>query len=310
MYLGIDIGGTNFKYGIVNHLDEIVYSNSLPSCPEKGKEYLLSKLLEVCTGELIDRFSIKSIGIGLPGIICKNGVVKVLPNLPGWDNTDLKSILNQNLNIPFYIDNDARMAAIAELTSGAGRDFNDFLYVTLGTGIGSAIIINREIYRGYNNSAGEIGHIIIDCNAKKEDFSFPYRIGILEEYAGRTQIIAIADRILISDSYSYLHNINDFDVVDISREAENGDRAAIKIISQAAEYIGIGLVSVMNFLDIRFIVIGGGIAKSELLLKKIEETIKFRALPNVSEYFKIVRAKFQADTGIIGSAIAAKFYAK
>jgi glucokinase len=309
MYLGIDIGGTNFKYGVVNNSNDIVYSETLPSCPEKGKDYIISKLINICTGVLIEKYNVQSIGIGLPGIISKNEVVKILPNLPGWDNTDLKSILSQNLKIPFYIDNDARMAAIAELTSGSGREFNDFLYITLGTGIGSAIIINREIYRGYNNSAGEIGHIIIDCNAKNNDFSNPYRIGILEEYAGRIQILELAKKILKNNPDSSLIN-NNIDVSDIAKEAESGDKAAIDIISKTAEYIGIGLVSVMNFLDIRIIVIGGGISKSDLLLKKIEETIKFRALPNVSGYFKIIRAQFKADTGIIGSAIASKFYAK
>lgn len=309
MYLGIDIGGTNFKYGIVNDNCEIIYSNSLPTSPEKGRDYLLNGIINICTGELIEKHQVKSIGIGLPGIINKNGIIKILPHLPGWENTDLKSILTQNLKIPFYIDNDARMAAIAELSSGAGRELNDFLYVTLGTGIGSAIIINREIYRGFNNSAGEIGHIIIDCNAQAKDYSDTYRIGILEEFAGRTQIIEMAKNYLAGNPDSILNNIENIDVSDISNFAESGDSTAIEIISKTAEYIGIGLVSVMNFLDLRYIIIGGGISKSDLLLKKIEETIKFRALPNVSEYFRIVRARFQADTGIIGSAISAKFYA-
>lgn len=304
MHLGIDIGGTNFKYAISNLDNFEIEAISFPINPKNSKPEILNYI-----DKIISENDISKVGIGVPGIINQSGIIKVLPNLPDWENFDLRSYFADK-NIPVYYDNDANIAALAELYEGEGKDLENFLYITLGTGIGAGIIMNRQILRGDTNSTGEIGHTIIDRNADINSFNPKFRTGIVEEYAGRNQILELCKGILQNYPESSLNQIPNFDVKDIEIEAQKGDVAAAKVLEITGYNIALAITNALNLLDLHTVIIGGGISKSQTILHHINENIKLRALPHIAEDFKIKNAKFTSNTGVIGSLIAAKFLAK
>jgi len=304
MYLGIDIGGTNFKFAISNLENFEIETFSFPINPKNSKLEILNHIEKI----LLEN-NITKVGIGVPGIINQSGIIKVLPNLPDWENFDLRQFFEQR-NVPVYYDNDANIAALAELYEGEGKDLKNFLYVTLGTGIGAGIIINRQILRGDTNSSGEIGHTIIDKNASIYDFNPKYRTGIVEEFAGRNQILKLCRFVLTYNPDSSLHHIPNYDVKDIEVEAQKGDIAANNVLGSIGYYISLAITNALNLLDLHTVIIGGGISKSQTIIKHIYENIKLRALPHISEDIVIKNAKFTSNTGVIGALIAAKFLAK
>jgi glucokinase len=211
--------------------------------------------------------------------------------------------LRAKYSIPISIDNDANAAAIAELIAGNGQHLDNFVYITLGTGIGGAIIINRKIYHGAIGGAGEIGHLIIDADFFDNEIP-TYRNGIIEEKIGRSAIIKLAKKLISKNPNTKLQNIN-FDVADISKFAEEKDIVAVECLAIIGRYLAKGIVSINHILDISNFIIGGGISQSELLINVAKETASAYSLPSVSE-INIVRAKFLNNTGIIGAALLGK----
>ncbi len=303
MYLGIDIGGTNFKYSVSN-LDRFeIEAKSFPIDSNNSKSFILTKIDEILASN-----DISKVGIGLPGIISQSGIIKTLSNLPEWDNFDFKAFFD-NRNIPCYIDNDANIAALAELYEGEGKHLDNFIYITLGTGIGAGIIINRNILRGDSDAAGEIGFTIIDRSANLSKSSAQFRVGTVEEYAGRMAILRLAYEIKLKYPESMLNNIDNFDVIDIDRFAKSGDEASIEVLNTTAYNISIAVTNIVNLLDIHTVILGGGIAASHLIINQIYNNTKLRVLPHITEKLVIKNAKFLSNTGVIGSLIAAKFLA-
>ena len=205
------------------------------------------------------------------------------------------------------MDNDANAAAVAELIAGNGKELNNFVYITLGTGVGGAIIINKEVYRGNIGGAGEIGHIIFNSTNMNKEVNKPaYRNGALETYIGREAII---------NNYKKQCNENnipvpaDIDVSDISILAENNDKIAVKTLKEAGFKLGIAIATINHILDIGNFIIGGGISQSKLLLTSSEITAREHSLPSVSK-IKIQQAKFIQNTGIIGAALLGKIGSK
>jgi glucokinase len=307
MFAGIDIGGTNIKYGIINHDGEIVFRDSIPTEPQKGPEHMIQSLHAI-----IDRLTnthpdIQSVGIGFPSVVNpKDGCIYHPPNLPGWGIVPLRQILQSKNSVPIAIDNDANVAALAESTLGAGKDCSHFLYVTLGTGIGGGIIINHALYAGEKGGAGEIGHIIIKSDEIPGD-ELPYRTGTLEHHLGRYGLIRMALEIARDYPDSMLHSFVPLDVEDISLSAEKGDEAAILCMKKAGTLLGLGLASILAILDMHVIVIGGGISQScSTFFDAILETIQRRALPTIANFVEIRKAHFTSHAGLIGASMLGK----
>ena len=298
-YLGIDIGGTSFKSGVIDENIEIIYQNYLPtSCNQTNDQALnnLSFLIDDATS----KYKIESVGVGIPCVV-SNDKIKMAPNLPNWKNIDFGTFLRKKYFLPFVIDNDANAAAFAELIAGNGKDLDNFVYITLGTGVGGAIIINKNIYRGNVGGAGEIGHIIFD--SIQYDNKKIYRNGVLETMIGRQGII---------DNYNKLNKKNDaenykneIDVEYIAKLAEGGDEIAVQTINTAGVLLGFSVTTINHILDIGNFIIGGGISQSKLLLETAKIVAKERSLPSVSKV-KILQAKFIQNTGIIGAALLGK----
>lgn len=307
MYLGIDIGGTNIKTGILDEDLKLIDSASSPTITREEAEYTLSGFIQLVRETLDSHTNIKSIGVGIPGIVSEEGTLVVSPNLSGWVNLPIKSQLEHEFELPVKMDNDANTAALAELVLGAGKDIEDFLYITLGTGVGGAIIHRGQIIRGSYGAAGEIGHTIIDIDANHDVAGRFYRLGTLEEYIGRTKIIERARHEAEDFPESELNNLESFDVEEISDLVDRKDPAAVRCFLDIGKKLGAGLSSAMNLLDIRTVIVGGGISlASDLLFDTAEETIRHRAMPHIADSFQLRKAKFLQDAGIIGAALLGK----
>lgn len=306
MFLGIDLGGTNLKIGIINNSNNVIFQRVIPTNAQKGYKSLLDRILFYVDKALSNYQNIKSIGIGVPGWVSDKGIIKICPNLPEWVNINLKPIFKKNFKLPFAIDNDANTGALAEMEIGAGTNSTHFIYVTLGTGIGGAIVIDRQIYKGVTGGAGEIGHTIIDFNSRINEES-PYRSGVLETFIGKNQISEFAFEYLKGHPDSTLNEAPKIDPYYISQCAAEGDQTSIEILERVGFCLGIGLSTLMNILDISMVIVGGGISECHpTLFESALATIRTRALPPIAKRAKIVKGQFTKNAGIIGAALLGK----
>jgi glucokinase len=230
--------------------------------------------------------SIRAIGIGAPGpILFDKGIVVEAPNLPGWHHVNLKKILEKEFKVPVFVDNDANCAALAEAKFGAGKNVQNFIYVTVSTGIGGGIIIDRKLYHGIQGSAGEFGHMKIIpeggplCGCG--------RTGCLEALA----------------SGSAMKRESGIDALALELAARQGDPKAQAVIRQAAHYLAIGVGNLINIFNPQLVIIGGGVSNMrELLIDPVREEIKQHALKLPVRHVKVVRAKLGTKAGVLGAA--------
>ncbi len=311
--IGIDLGGTSIKIGIVNSKGKIVSKLSLPTKAEEGPNIVVSQIKKGIK-EIIsshNKLKIDGIGIGSPGVIsAKKGTVENPPNFPGWEKVNLKHQLKKSFNYNIFIENDANAAAIGEMIFGSGKKINSFIMITLGTGVGGGIIYNKKIFRGDFGAAGELGHTTIDYNGTKCKCG---SYGCIETYVGNNYMVNRVKAELKGNPNSKIMELIDYRFANltpkiISDAAQTGDRFAVKVISDTGFYLGCALASVANLLDISTFVIGGGVAGfGKLLFNSIEETIKQRVLKPLSPRVKILPAKLQNEAGIKGAS-ALVFY--
>ncbi|MFI5237842.1 MAG: ROK family protein, partial [Ignavibacteriales bacterium] len=181
--IGVDLGGSSIKLGIVTNTGRIIKKISLRTEAEKGPKKVIEKIISGIK-ELIEnsKYKISGIGIGCPGVVTPGkGIVENPPNLPGWDRVNIGKIISREFKKTVLVDNDANAAAIGELTFGSGKKYKSFIMITLGTGVGGGIVIDKKIYHGDFGAAGEIGHISIDYNGPKCNCG---SFGCIESYAG------------------------------------------------------------------------------------------------------------------------------
>lgn len=295
--LGIDVGGTNIKLGLVGKAGNVRYRTYLST---KGfihdKTALINALVLSCQN-LLSQASLKKkdllgIGIGLPGLIdMRRGVVNFLVNIPGWRNVPLKSIFEKKLKISTFLDNDVNVVTLGEWKFGAGRGIKNMVCLTLGTGVGGGLVIENKLYRGEGFAAGEIGHIPLNekgpsCNCGG--------YGCLERYVGNQYLLQRAKAIFKRD----------ISLEEIDKLANDGNPRAIEFWREVAVHLGNALVGVVNLINPKYIIIGGGIAAAhKYLFKTIYETIRKRSLKIPSQMVKIVKTKLGNEAGIIGAYV-------
>lgn len=310
--IGVDLGGTNIKFGIANEKGKISKKIVLPTKAEKGPESVISQILKGINS-ILDKSKdeIKGIGIGAPGtVISAKGTVEHPPNFPDWGKVHLGKIVSKKTNLSVQVENDANAAAIGELIYGAGKKLNDFLMVTLGTGVGGGIIFNKQLYRGSHGAAGEIGHISINHNGRKCKCGSR---GCVETYIGNKYLISNVKKQLLRHRDSLIYKMIEgnnslLSPKLISEAAEQHDDFAISIIVNAGQSLGYGISSVINVLDITNVIIGGGVAGfGEILFRSIESTIQRRVMKPFRDKIKILPAGLKNEAGIKGAA-ALVFY--
>ena len=307
--IGVDVGGTNVKVALVDKSGSIAYSDTVPTRAEMGYEYTISNIIKAIQNLMkeskVTKDQIEGIGFGFPGQIdCDNGIVRLAPNIPGWVDIPIADIVSQEFSIPVKVDNDVRCAALAELNYGAGRGAKNLVCITVGTGIGSGLIVNGKLVRGASNAAGEIGHIklqmengpICGCGDR----------GCLEAFASGPAIVAMAEEYIRGGKSTKYRELANPDITPyiVAEAAKQGDVVAKKIFETIGNYIGVGLASVVNLLNPEKIVIGGGVADAgELLFTPIKETLKKRTMPIQGACVEVVHAELGNTAGVIGASL-------
>jgi glucokinase len=307
-FLGIDFGATNCKYGILDIKGNLKYMKTHPikdiSIPGKFLDFI-SYIVE----KNIKKYKIKAIGIGLPGQIdYRKGFIYNLTNIKGWENLEFRKLIKKKVNLPAFIDNDVNIATIGEKYKGAGIKYQNFIMVTLGTGVGGGIFLNNKLYRGRDYMGGEIGHIPLKPNGPKCKCG---GIACLERYIGSKYIVKRAYRSLKKNKNSLLYEFykreEEITPKIISDCAKKGDLLAIKIWEKMAVYLATTLAGIINFLNIEVIIIGGGVANAgKFLFEPLKKELKKRTLPISGKRIKILKSKLGNKAGVIGAGIFAK----
>lgn len=309
MYIGIDLGGTNIAVGVVNKEGKILKSGSRPTLATRHYTEIVKDMAELCT-ELLSEcgFSVddlEGIGIGSPGTIdSANGVIVYSNNLH-WDNVPLAEELQKYINVPVQIENDANAAALGEyVVNGDGAE--SFVAITLGTGVGGGIIINKGIYRGFNGAGGELGHITLVNNGESCTCG---RNGCWEAYASVTALINQTKKAIEAHPESLMTSVAEKEGKVSGRTsfeaAKQGDAVAQSVVDQYIEYVADGITSIINIFQPNVLVIGGGISKEgDRLLNPIKEYVKKYSYCKAVAQTEIKIATLMNDAGIIGAAFA------
>ncbi|PIS30449.1 transcriptional regulator [Candidatus Saganbacteria bacterium CG08_land_8_20_14_0_20_45_16] len=286
MIIGIDLGGTKIAGVLCTPSGKVLTDVHIPTEASQGKKHVIANIKKaishLANGQ---RVKIQAIGIGAPGpIIYDEGIVVEAPNLPGWKRVNLKKILQKEFKFPVFVDNDANCAALAEARFGAGKSVRHFLYLTISTGIGGGIIIDKKLYRGAIGAAGEIGHMTIDYQGQQCSCG---RLGCLEALASGTA----------------LKRKTGLDALSLELAACQGDKKAQKAITELAHYLAIGIGNLVNIFNPQLIVIGGGLSNMRgLLFDPLKKEFKRYALTLPAQSVKIVRAKLGTQAGPLGAA--------
>ncbi|MDE6733427.1 MAG: ROK family glucokinase [Oscillospiraceae bacterium] len=307
--IGIDLGGTNIKVGLVNEKYEIIAKASTPTDLPRPAEAVCKSIVDtvwkVLNEAKVTIGEVESIGIGTPGVANRNsGVVLYSCNLD-FKNTDLRSLIKKYLDKPVYVENDANAAAFGEVLAGAGKGFKDVIVVTLGTGVGGGIIIDGKIYTGFNFCGAELGHTVIEFNGRQCSCG---RKGCFEAYSSATALINMTKESMEAHKDSKMWEIaGSLDGVD-GKTAFDGmradDAAAKAVVDMYIEYLGCGLTNIINTFQPEMLLIGGGICKEgENLTKPLGEIVKRDSYCiDAERVTKLDICKLGNDAGIIGAA--------
>ena len=301
MILGIDIGGTNIKFGVVTYDYQLIKTWSIPTLSQRDIAEIVDDMIAKAR-EIQAEYAFDRIGIGTPGDIdSEKGVCQRAGNLP-YKQTPLVAMIREALGVPTYIANDATAALYGELYAGAGKDYQNIIMITLGTGVGGGIAINGKPYLGSKGYGGELGHMIIHYDG----LPCPCGLrGCYEQYASVTALIRQTKEAVANHPDSLLAKTfgENGTALDLFNAKENGCPVAAAVIDQYAEYIAIGLNSYENIFQPEAFIIGGAISQQgDNLLNPIRAKLDKPAV--------LLTSSLKNDAGVIGAAVIAVEFAK
>lgn len=296
LYAGFDLGGTQLKYGLIDGEGAIVFKDKTPT-PVTIAGFI--ELIRSVWKELGARAGgpVPAAGLGLPGIYSeKDGRVLQSPNYPGLDAFDLAPALDGAIDAPHWVNNDANLAAYGEWAVGAGRGASSLVLLTIGTGIGSGIILDGELWTGACGFAGELGHVVV--NPEGETCNCGVR-GCLETEASAPKIV--------KNYRAFSGRSEPLTAEDVYLLAKAGDSDARQSFAQAGYYLGIGLGVVINFLNPETILLGGGVMTTgEFLMGPAVAEARRRCFKAAFACCSIAKAVLGNDAGLVGAALWAK----
>lgn len=307
--VGIDLGGTKILIGLINKdTGEVLYHVKKKTKKDKGPKNIMKKMIEgieeLFEQSSISKDKINSIGVGAAGQIDrKNGVLIGAPNLDCYD-LNIKEILQEHFNLPVYLGNDVEIATIGEQKFGAGKGCDDFVCVFVGTGVGSAIVKNGKIITGATGTAGEIGHIIVDLNGRQCACGAH---GCLEAYASRSAIERRIEGALKKGRQScildYLETGKSITSSMIQKSIEREDELVLQCVTEASEYLSGGIASIINFINPKLIILGGGLIEAvDFFYQKTIKKAKAKSLPVPAKHIEFKKAELGDFSGVIGAA--------
>jgi len=310
LILGVDLGGTKILTAVTNSQGKMLSRDHSITPAQKGHEAVIQSILESAHRALeeanIAISEIFAIGIGAAGISNPEaGILFTSPNLPGWQNVPLRDIIQSKLGKKAFLINDANAAALGEFYFGAARGARNFIYITLGTGIGGGIVIDGKIYTGAIGAAGEVGHMTIDdngsiCNCGNR--------GCWEMLASGTALAREAKHRIEEGARTSILEYADGDIEKVTAQvihsaAEQGDSLAKELIARTGYYVGVGLVNLINIFNPELIVIGGGLSNiGDMLLEPAFKTAGERAYKEAFQAVRFASAELGRNSGVLGAA--------
>lgn len=313
--IGIDLGGTNIVASVVDDDYNIIGTSKTPTNSPRSADEIFDDIADVCKEAVktagLTMEDIDSVGMGTPGTVNQDGVIEFANNL-AFNNVPARTMLAKRINKPeekVFIENDANCAALGEAYAGCGNGAKDFVAVTLGTGVGSGVIIGGKIVNGVNYAGGECGHMVIVVDGEQCSCG---RKGCWEAYASATALIRQTKKAMEEYPDSLMHKLAKEEGKVSGRTAFDamrlGDIAGIKVVDDYIKYVACGLINIVNALQPEIICIGGGICnEGETLMKPLRRFVQSERYSIHSKIqTKIVKAELGNDAGVIGAALLGK----
>ena len=315
-YIGIDLGGTNIAVGLVDEEGKIIHKDSVPTLNEREYPEIIKDMamlsLKVIEDSGVSLKEVKSIGIGSPGTPNSEEGILVYANNLKFRNVPMRAEIQKYIDLPVYLDNDANVAALAESVAGACKGARHSVTITLGTGVGTGVVIDGKVYSGFNNAAAEMGHMVIVVDGEQCTCG---RKGCWEAYASATALIRQTKKAAVANPDSLINKLVAGDLSRINAKvpfdaARQGDRVGLQIVEEYMKYLAEGLANVIIIFQPEIIAIGGGISKEgEYLLAPLRKLVSERiyTVEGVPQT-RIVAAQLGNDAGIVGAAMLGKMY--
>ncbi|HNB09186.1 MAG TPA: ROK family protein [bacterium] len=303
--VGLDLGGTNLKYGIVSDRGEVIYQNVIPVFADHGRDHVLQTMVDAAYECVMfgrkESFEVEGIGVGCPGTIDSDRGISLgpTPHLPDWENAPIAEYISQKMNLPVFADNDANFMAFGEAMLGAGKQYKLVVGITLGTGVGGGIIINGNIFHGSSYNGAELGHTIVEAHGRPCGCG---NQGCLEQYAGGKYIVKEALSAIARGDKSVLSSVENITPKTIFDFAQKNDPLCLNIVEQMVFYLGAGLSSIVHVLNPDIIIIGGGLSEAgDAFVSRIHNEVIKRVMKPIKPKLQIVRAKLGNTAGLLGA---------
>lgn len=311
---GIDLGGTKIYAGIADLEGKLMATLKIPTEAENGPQAVVSRMVEslrlAAEKAGVKMSEIAGLGVGTPGPLnSRAGIVYTTPNLPGWVEVPLADWLAVATGLPVFVENDANLAALGEKYFGTGQGVDNFVFITVSTGIGGGIILGGQIWRGVTDMAGEIGHMVIDTNGPRCNCG---RQGCLEVLASGPAIVrrAVAglkeypDSAILRLASGQAQGVTTHHIFQAARE---GDPLAQVVVHETAFYLGTGITNVVHVINPDLVIIGGGVGKvGEQLLRPVREVVWEQTFARSRERLEIRQARLGDDAGVLGAILLAR----
>ncbi|MDB6030801.1 MAG: Glucokinase [Verrucomicrobiales bacterium] len=317
-YVGVDLGGTKIYTGVFDSSLNLLGTARVSTKAQRGHDAVIERIYR-CVQDAVDECDlslkqIRAIGVGAPGAVDpESGKVIFAPNLD-WKDVPLKKELEKHLDVPISIENDCNICTIGVYETELKAKPKNMLGIFIGTGIGGGLILNGHLYSGFNRTAGEIGHMVIDVNGPKCGCG---NNGCFEALASRTALfrrihtaVKAGQKTILTDMLG--PNLEDLRSGNLRKAIRRGDKFVDRVVEEAAEYTGIAVGNLINIFNPEVIVLGGGVieALADEMMAIIIEIAKDYALPGTSKGIEIMASKLGDDAGIVGGAVIAKRAAK
>jgi len=313
--VGVDMGGTKILSAVIDADGNILGTAKVPTKADEGTAVVIDRIADAIQKAIgksgVNKASIEAIGIGAPGPLDpETGVVIFAPNL-GWRDVPLKAELEARVGIPTFVDNDVNVGTLGEHAFGAGKGVQNIVGIFVGTGIGGGIILHGELFHGASKTAGEIGHIIVKADGPRCGCGVR---GCLEALASRTAMTKQFQKAIEKKGKkSVISKLTNGDLNAIrsgvlAKAIRANDKLTLKVFREATKYLGVGIGSIVNFLNPEMIILGGGVVEAldDTFLDNIRAAAEKYALPNTLDGVQIVRAELGDNSGILGAAALAR----
>ncbi len=302
--IGLDFGGTSVKVGVVTPEGRLLKKDLIPINSLTDFDAVISPVLS-WIGDFLrenSEIGIDAVGIGTPGFIDKktNILIAGSENLPAIKSHSIAGVIEEKFGIPSFADNDATCAAAGELIFGVGREYSDFIMITLGTGIGGGLVLNGKVYRGFRGFAGELGHVCVDPNGPQCNCGGR---GCFEQYSSGPAMVREYKRMINNRGIEISEEITPKLIFD---RAKGGEEVALLVVEEACHKIAQVFGTLLNVLNVRALVIGGGISKAgSIITDKVKKYLPDFVWPELLRGVDVVIAKLQNDAGVLGAAAQA-----